>query len=601
MRLVLTWMLILGTTAASAFAGTPDNKDTKKDATKDAIAVTVSAETRPPAKPVEPVSAAAATNDPSSSSASMERELLQLKDLLLEQSRELEAQRSILREQNAKIDALEKRYEIATTDSSVVSAPRGEAAAIAGAAPQEDSSQKIGKLETEVGNSSKTVEAIKKSNPFTFGGDVRFRVEPFWGGPVATVAGQSVNPLEQVRTRVRVRFNVDAKINDQLSGGFSVASGDINDPISTNQTLSAYYTRKFFLLDRFFIKYNPNFFKPFTLTVGKFAYPWYRTELTWDNDLNPEGAAQTLAFNLHTPILKKITVVGFELPFNNVAGNATNGGSGANVRRVNSSFVYGGQVGTNWEFTPAWKASAYIAFYDYHRADSIALALNAANTPQQLGNIFRLGGSSVQNVFATVPTGTVTTTLPGGVPTFSTTFTPGGPVQFASKFGLVDVILRNDFKTGWDRFPAVLLFDYVQNTRACGNVSSLPANAVLTNGLAGYSVSVPSGGLFTPPASVTCNSAQKHGYWAEARVGRLQERGDWTLAYTFLRIEREAVMGAFNFSDIRQSSNVANHRVEVFYQAHKNVHLDFAGLFGRPLGTTERFLKRIQMDIVYKF
>ena len=56
-------------------------------------------------------------------------------------------------------------------------------------------------------------------------------------------------------------------------------------------------------------------------SAGKFRYPWYNTELTWDKDLNPEGAAQTLAFNLeNTSVLKRIAVVGFQLPFAEEAG-----------------------------------------------------------------------------------------------------------------------------------------------------------------------------------------------------------------------------------------------------------------------------------------
>jgi hypothetical protein len=71
-------------------------------------------------------------------------------------------------------------------------------------------------------------------------------------------------------------------------------------------------------------------------------------------------------------------------------------------------------------------------------------------------------------------------------------------------------------------------------------------------------------------------------------------------------IEREAVMGAFNFSDLRQNSNVSQHRVEVFYQAYKNITLGFTGLIGRPLNwhtsaAPEPMLKRLQFDVVYKF
>jgi hypothetical protein len=136
-------------------------------------------------------------------------------------------------------------------------------------------------------------------------------------------AWQRIQIIVARRERFRLRFNANAKLNDDISGGFSLASGDINDPISSNQTTNQFYTRKGIAIDRAFITYNPHAFKPLTLTGGKFAYPWYNTELTWDKDLNPEGVAQTLAFDLEsTPLLKRIALVGFELPFSEVAGTA---------------------------------------------------------------------------------------------------------------------------------------------------------------------------------------------------------------------------------------------------------------------------------------
>jgi len=71
-------------------------------------------------------------------------------------------------------------------------------------------------------------------------------------------------------------------------------------------------------------------------------------------------------------------------------------------------------------------------------------------------------------------------------------------------------------------------------------------------------------------------------------------------------IERGAVLGVFNASDIRQNSNVSQHRIEAVYQAHKNVQLAFTGYIGRPLnfGSTappENLLKRLQFDVIYKF
>ncbi|HKR85052.1 MAG TPA: putative porin [Terriglobales bacterium] len=430
----------------------------------------------------------------------------------------------------------------------------------------------------------KGVEAsLKKIGPFNFSGDLRLRDEPFFGGP---------SDQSQVRNRMRyrLRFNATTKLNDDINGGLSLASGDINDPISTNQTVNQFYTRKTIAIDKAFINYNPHYFKPLTLTGGKFAYPWYNTELTWDKDLNPEGLAQTLAFDVnHAPVLRRIALVGFELPFSEVANTTT-----TNKSTV-QSVVYGGQLQTSWVFGPRVRFSAYSGVYNYHNADPLALAIQKANlknptTP--LTGALPLSATGFQNsVLVTTQNGIVTvsgTPISTGVKTITDT-------QFASKFALLDSLARFDIQTSSAKWPVTLIGDYVQNMEACGNLKNLrvaPANT--------------STATFSQAFSAPCVSRQRRGYWAEARFGRAQDKGDWQFAYTRMLIEREAVMSAFNASDIRQGSNVTQHRAEVFYQALPNVQLAFTGFFGRPLtwGTSnppEDILQRYQFDVIYKF
>src|SRR5215469_13448502 len=86
-------------------------------------------------------------------------------------------------------------------------------------------------------------ESVKKFGPFILSGDFRLRAEPFIGGPAD-------DSLERTRERYRLRFNVDAKLNQDFSGGFTLASGDVNDPISTNQDATGFYTRKPFFIDK---------------------------------------------------------------------------------------------------------------------------------------------------------------------------------------------------------------------------------------------------------------------------------------------------------------------------------------------------------------
>ncbi len=498
-----------------------------------------------------------------------------------EHSQQLDAERAALKDELARIAGLEAKLGIAPDADPSAAVPSADAVVSTPASAQGTQAQVPQDWSTRVGNIE---DKLKVFGPFSFSGDLRLREEPFFGGP----ANES---LDQDRERFRLRFNITAKLNQDFAGGFSLASGDINDPTSTNQTVGDFYSRKAIGIDKAYLDYTPHQFASLTLIGGKFAYPWYNTELTWDKDLNPEGAAETLAFNLNsTPVLKKIALVGFELPFTQVAGVSLTNQSSV------ESVVYGGQLQTQWQLAPWLKFGAYTGFYNYHNADPIALALAKASSknPQTpLTGLLPLGaGNTVQNSIITTTATNVVTIAGTSYPTGVTTVTNA---QFASKFGLFDSLARFDVKTPSDRWPIAIIGDYVQNTEACANEDNILAAPANTDTI-----------HYTQSTNFACNSHQRRGYWAEAQVGRGQKKGDWQFDYTRMFIEREAVLSNFDYSDIRQGSNVTEHRAMVIYEVQSNVQLSFTGLFGRPLnfdGTKppEDFLKRLQFDVIYSF
>ena len=441
--------------------------------------------------------------------------------------------------------------------------------------PSEKTNQNAGSSDERIRNLERQIKGI---GPISFSGDVRLRAEPFFGGP-------SDESLERARARVRARFNAITTLGEQFRAGITLATGDINDPTSTNQNLTGFYTRKAVALDQAFVEFTPKAFKPLTLTGGKFRYPWYNTELTWDKDLNPEGAAETLAFNLNSPVLKRFALVGFQLPFAEMAGTSSSD------KRITQSITYGGQIQTTWQLGARATLSAYSGYYDYRGADSIALALTRASSknPQTpLTGLLTLGtGNPVQDSTYTT---TATTIVTVGGTAYPTGVTAVTSAQFASKFGLFDNIARLDFNTGHARAPLSFIGDYVQNTGACGNLANIvapPANTATQT--------------FKQTVNSPCNSHYRRGYWAEGRIGRLQEKGDMQFGYSRIVIEREAVLGNFDYSELRQGTNVTEHRFDAFYQFDRNVQLGFTALVGRPLGTTEPWLTRLQFDSTYIF
>jgi Putative porin len=504
---------------------------------------------------------------------------------------EVELLQRLVQEQQKRIEALESERN-GSTPTQAVSATTTPATAVPAdialegkATPQSSASysQSLASAQgVQSGSSDERIRNLERQiqglGPISFSGDVRLRAEPFFGGP----PDQS---LDRVRGRVRVRFNALASLGSQFRTGFTLASGDINDPTSTNQNLTGFYTRKTVALDQAFVEYAPTAFKPLTLTAGKFRYPWYNTELTWDKDLNPEGAAQTLAFKVDTPVLKRIAFVGFELPFAEIAGTAPTD------KRINQQITYGGQLQTTWHIAPRVSLSAFSGFYDFRSADAVALALARASSknPQTplSGALPLTTGNPVQNSTYTT---TATTIITVGGSAFPTGVTSVNNAQFASKFALFDNIARFDIDTGSPKLPITFLGDYVQNTGACGNLVNIlppPANS--------------STQTFKQTVNAPCVSNQRRGYWAEGRIGRLQEKGDFQAGYTRVFVEREAVLGNFNYSEMRQGTNVTEHRFDLFYQFDRSVQLGFTALVGRPLATTEPWLTRLQFDTVYIF
>jgi len=536
MRRVVTWFVVLSLSlAASTAAQTQMPKPTPAPAASENAR---KVDAKPTAKP--DASKENKANKPAPKESSEVRlELQHLRAMLAEQSRELEAQRAMLREQQQKMKALEGQIEEQAqnesrrgTEAEVVRPSdvrvlEGQIEAVAEST--KEIGERVAKVQTDLAGTQKSTESrLKGLGRFAFSGDFRGRFESFNGGALS-------NP--RYRERFRLRFNVKARLSDEIDGGFTLASGDLFDPISTNQTLTDFYVRKPIAIDKAYLTYTPKWFQPlgnFSITGGKFGYTWYRTEMTLDNDLNVEGISPSISWDLKSPGLKRIAIVGFALPFSESSSGL-------------DSFLSGGQVQTQWQLGDRLRLSTFIGFMDFNSADRIRAAQTADS----------LNGSSNSNAATST--------------------------QFASKFGLLDTTLRADVKTPWSRWPLMTQFNYVNNTRACTNLKN---------------ISDPN-----PPA---CNPRDRDGYWAEWQFGRTKERGDINFGYTFIRIEQEAVLAAFNFSDLRAPSNLLTHRLNFAYQAYNNITIGWTGLFGRQLVTTtsptkEDILRRMQLDFIYKF
>jgi Putative porin len=162
----------------------------------------------------------------------------------------LDQLKQLVREQQRRIDALESGCKpdphpaIVVAPAAAPVVPSAAPAATSAAITQDSSSaqpstnsapspQTVSQAQTvQAGSSDERIRNLERQiqglGPISFSSNVRLRAEPFFGGP----ANES---MDRVRGRVRVRFNAFANLGSQFRAGITLASGDINNPIGTNQ------------------------------------------------------------------------------------------------------------------------------------------------------------------------------------------------------------------------------------------------------------------------------------------------------------------------------------------------------------------------------
>ena len=456
--------------------------------------------------------------------------------------------------------------------------------------------------QAEVAQLKKTTEAISRQlGSITFSGDIRLRYEPQFGQLNAlpnadnpAIVGNELSSRQRVRLRARLALR--GRIGREFDWGLRFATGTTPDVASTNQTFTDFFGRKSFALDQAFVTYRPAAVPGLRLQGGKFETPWAFTEMTWDNDISPEGINETYSRDFERAgAFKNLTLVAWQLPLLErqatlVLDSAGRVSVDASRRGGRDLALYGAQARARFELAP-----------------KVALTLSAADlyfsgtqfiTPAQVfGGVIQLPVTVTIPASGTTPARTVTglAAVPRdflvsgsalGVTTASTNAV-NADGRLSSGYNLVDLIGRLEL-THKARWPVTLVLNVVTNTRARDVVGA--GGARLKND-------------------------ENLGYWAEIQVGRARgnERGDMLFSYTHLRIERDAIFSPFNFSDIAQSTDVRAHRFIAGYAVDPRVTLSITGVvtqrpngllgvFGQtPLGSLNRPTTRLQLDTTFRF
>lgn len=533
---------------------------------------------------------------------------------LRQQQQELEQMRALLIEQSRVIDELRQRVEVTerTVTSGVVKTNGIVASdAVSGASIVSQDAAKSKQTPDQEGRIAKVEEQTKRNTEtiarqlgsLTFSGDLRMRYESFYGllNSSANDSNPAIlgNPLTtRQRFRVRARLAIRGQISKEFDWGLRLATGSFADSVSTNQTLTDFYNRKPFGLDQAFITWAPSSVPGLRLQAGKFDVPWARTELTIDNDLQPEGFNETYSRSFKKSTLKNIIFVAWQLPFlerNSAFVRNANGtvNLDESKRSGRDLALYGGQVRGRFEFSP-------LVSLTLSAADLYFSGTQFISPIQVFGSNLQLPVTFTIPATATTPAQTITTQisiprdlLVAGNGNLGLSTATNNAVnrdgRLASGYNLVDLMGRLEL-THSDRFPVTLVLDYVTNTQTHDVVLAGPGGA-----------------------NLFLENNENNGYYAEIQAGRQKERGDLQFGYTFIRIEKDAVLTPFNFSDLFQQSDTRAHRMIFNYTADPRVVFSITGIiterpngllgvFGTtPPGSLNRATTRLQIDTTFRF
>ena len=531
---------------------------------------------RAPAAPAPPAVTAADVQSLKDAIAAQQQQIQQLTQQLQQnQQAWQQAQQQLQQAQSAAADAQQK------------------AASVQAASDQQQStvsklSSDVADVKTTVTNSvtsgqeeQKRVSALESAfGRFRFSGDMRVRGEDFFQRGVP----------DRNRARIRARLGIDGQLNEDFVAGIYFATGSLGDPTTTNETLTNFFDRKTFQLDRGYITYNPVAHKWLSLTGGKFAYPWLRTSLTFDPDINPEGFDAKLSFDMHYGPVRNLSLQGMLLTFNESAKAADSYGSGGSA---SARFVFG-----PWTATPSYTLLKWVRPDAILQASAFAVqstttglnstATNNGNVPGEgPGCATIVGGPSFPPcVFA--PNGMTNST-------YITLDSKGNPIpHFLSGFTYSDAILNNLIKTPVARLPINLLLEFEQNLNAHANPFDTKGNA-------------------------TAFGKQDKAYGVDFSLGQSAKKNDVQLGYSWWRIEQDAIIASWGESDQRAPTNILQNRVYAMWRIQKNVLAQYTLWLGRTLntglennaaiasktistaGAKEPTLKRQQIDLVYTF
>ncbi|WP_413791262.1 MULTISPECIES: putative porin [unclassified Pseudomonas] len=159
--------------------------------------------------------------------------------------------------------------------------------------------------------------------------------------------------------RLRARLGMKAVIAPQWTAGIRIGTGSDNNPVSTTQTLGGGFGKKDIWLDQGYLTWKPS--DELTLTGGRFANPFFSTDLLYSGDLNFDGVAANFNHKLSQDWGVFGTVGAFPVEYT----NDTSTSNGSDKEESDNKWLYGAQLGANWVINDSNRIKGALAYYRF--------------------------------------------------------------------------------------------------------------------------------------------------------------------------------------------------------------------------------------------
>ena len=339
------------------------------------------------------------------------------------------------------------------------------------------------------------------------------------------------------RMRLRARLGMLAKIGDDFSGAVRITTGNTTDRLSTNQTLGQNFNKYSLVLDRAFLRYEPN--EWLSVTGGKIPNPWFATELVWNENLNFEGISATIGRrSSQEPFAPFLTVGTFPIREDNPPTR-------------DNRWLDGAQAGFQWSINSRTRLKFGAAYYGYRNLEGhpeAASSFVCAPFPTctlQNANYGKFEYESGLRQKGNTLFATNAPTDPSG-----TTAPIWG---LASRFREVNLTASLDL-AHWDPVHAVLIGDYVRNI-------GFKKDEILNR---------------TGLRATDMPDGKSDGYLLKLQIGRpeIKARHEWNGFVAYRRLGSDAVLDAYTDSDFGLGgTNLKGYQIGFKYGLDRNVDL----------------------------